>query len=100
MMRTLLLFAIRAYQAFLSPVVPAACKFHPSCSRYAAEAIERYGVRRGARLALARLWRCRPFAAGGYDPVPDLEVAQALLPVQSAHDPGQECLGHSPGAAR
>lgn len=71
MMRTFLLAAIRAYQAFLSPVVPAVCKFHPSCSRYAYEAIERYGARRGMKLALARLWRCRPFAPGGYDPVPE-----------------------------
>ena len=70
-MRALLLAAIRAYQAFLSPVVPAVCKFHPSCSRYAFEAIERYGAGRGMRLALARLWRCRPFAPGGYDPVPE-----------------------------
>ena len=66
-----LLFAIRAYQAFLSPLMPSACKFHPSCSRYAAEAVELHGVRRGAWLALRRLLRCRPFSPGGYDPVPE-----------------------------
>lgn len=76
-MRTLLLFTIRAYQGFVSPLVPAVCKFHPSCSRYAYEAIERYGARRGAWLALARLWRCRPFAPGGYDPVPDADESRA-----------------------
>jgi putative membrane protein insertion efficiency factor len=69
--RALLLAGIRFYQAFLSPLVFSACKFHPSCSRYAYEAVERHGVRRGIGLALKRLWRCRPFAAGGYDPVPD-----------------------------
>ena len=68
---TLLLAAIRAYQVFLSPLAFSACKFHPSCSRYAYEAIERHGVRRGVWLAMKRLWRCRPFAPGGYDPVPD-----------------------------
>lgn len=69
--KALLLAAIRAYQAFLSPLAFSSCKFHPSCSRYAAEAIERHGARRGAWLALKRLWRCRPFAPGGYDPVPE-----------------------------
>jgi uncharacterized protein len=66
-----LLMAIRFYQAVFAPVMPVGCKFYPSCSRYAAEAIERHGAMRGARLALARLWRCRPFTQGGFDPVPD-----------------------------
>jgi uncharacterized protein len=66
-----LLMAIRFYQAVFAPVMPVGCKFYPSCSRYAAEAIERHGAVRGARLALARLWRCRPFTQGGFDPVPD-----------------------------
>jgi hypothetical protein len=70
--RALLLAGIRLYQAFLSPVAFSACKFHPSCSRYAYEAIERHGARRGLRLALERLWRCRPFAPGGHDPVPEI----------------------------
>jgi len=67
----LLLAAIRFYQAIFAPVMPLGCKFYPSCSRYAAEAIARHGAIRGARLALARLWRCRPFTEGGVDPVPD-----------------------------
>jgi len=66
----LLLVAIRAYQAFLSPWMPSACKFYPTCSRYACEAVARWGARRGARLAIRRLLRCRPFVPGGYDPVP------------------------------
>jgi uncharacterized protein len=57
----------------LAPIMMiSACKFYPSCSHYAAEAIERHGARHGSRLAIARLWRCRPFTAGGHDPVPDL----------------------------
>ena len=67
-----LLFAVHFYRVFFSPFFGAACKFYPSCSQYAQQAIERWGARRGAWLALKRLGRCRPFAQGGYDPVPEL----------------------------
>jgi uncharacterized protein len=67
----LLLAGIRFYQAVFAPVMPVGCKFYPSCSHYAAEAIARHGAARGARLAAARLWRCRPLTKGGFDPVPD-----------------------------
>ena len=70
-MARLLIFAVRVYQGFVSPLVPSACKFYPSCSHYAAEAIARWGVRHGAWLAVKRVLRCRPFSPGGYDPVPD-----------------------------
>ena len=66
----LCLFAVRGYQYFLSPFFAGACRFHPGCSHYAQEAIERHGARRGAWLALLRLLRCQPFCAGGFDPVP------------------------------
>jgi len=68
-----LLAFLRAYQIFLSPFYGAACKFHPSCSEYAYQAVERWGARRGAWLALRRLLRCRPLSRGGYDPVPESE---------------------------
>lgn len=61
---------IRLYQLVLSPWLGGACRFEPSCSRYAAGAIERHGVRRGSWLALRRLGRCHPFDAGGFDPIP------------------------------
>ena len=67
----LLLACIRFYQAVFAPVMPLGCKFYPSCSRYAAEAIARHGAKKGIHLALARLWRCRPFTKGGVDLVPD-----------------------------
>jgi putative membrane protein insertion efficiency factor len=67
----LLLLGVRFYQAVLSPLMFSICKFYPSCSHYAAEALEKHGARRGLRLAAGRLWRCRPFTQGGYDPVPD-----------------------------
>jgi uncharacterized protein len=70
-----LLLGVRFYQLALAPImISSACKFYPSCSCYAAEAIERHGARRGLRLAMARLWHCRPFTAGGFDPVPDTET--------------------------
>ena len=65
----MLVHAIRAYQLFLSPLFPPACRFYPSCSSYAIEAITRYGAMRGGLLAARRILRCHPFSAGGYDPV-------------------------------
>ncbi len=67
----LLLVALRVYQGYVSPLLPSACKFYPSCSRYACEAIERWGARQGIWLALRRVLRCRPLARGGCDPVPE-----------------------------
>ena len=66
-----LLFAVRVYQAFFSALMPSACKFYPSCSHYAAEAVRIHGARRGSWLALRRLSRCHPFTPGGVDLVPD-----------------------------
>jgi uncharacterized protein len=71
--RQLLVAAIRAYQLLLAPYLGGACKFYPSCSAYALEAVERWGAWRGARLAARRLLRCRPFSHGGWDPVPEVE---------------------------
>jgi uncharacterized protein len=67
----LVVFLLSLYKVFLSPVLPSSCKFYPTCSAYAQEAVARHGVVRGLGLALRRLLRCRPFSAGGYDPVPD-----------------------------
>jgi putative membrane protein insertion efficiency factor len=61
---------ITLYQRYLSPLLPASCRFYPSCSQYAADAITRYGMLRGIRLALLRILRCHPFHPGGYDPIP------------------------------
>jgi len=65
-----LLFAVRVYQAFFSALMPSACKFYPSCSHYAAEAVQIHGARRGSWLALRRVLRCHPFTRGGVDLVP------------------------------
>jgi len=68
----LLLALVRIYMIFLSPFFGGACKFYPSCSNYAYEAIAQHGARRGLILAMKRLGRCRPFTKGGFDPVPDV----------------------------
>lgn len=68
--RRALIAVIRGYQRFISPGLPAACRFYPSCSSYAATAIERHGPIRGSWLAARRLSRCHPFHPGGIDPVP------------------------------
>lgn len=65
------LASIRTYQIFLGPFLGGGCRFSPSCSRYAYEAVERYGAIQGTWLAMKRLMRCRPFSPGGYDPVPE-----------------------------
>lgn len=69
-MNRILVAVVRAYQYALSPMLGQHCRFHPSCSAYAAEAIERHGASRGVWLALKRVARCHPWHAGGYDPVP------------------------------
>jgi putative membrane protein insertion efficiency factor len=69
--RTLLVAPIRLYQRAISPALPARCKYHPSCSQYAVEAVRRYGVLRGIVLAGWRLLRCNPWSHGGVDFVED-----------------------------
>lgn len=69
-MRHFAALLIRIYQWTLSPLLGPRCRFYPSCSQYALEAIERFGVMKGGWLAVARLARCHPWHAGGFDPVP------------------------------
>lgn len=76
-MRTAALLLIRIYQLLISPLLGPRCRFYPSCSHYAAEAIGRHGFWTGGRLALRRLVRCHPLNPGGVDPVPDLPEQRA-----------------------
>lgn len=70
-MKHLLLRGIRFYQRRVSPLFPASCRFRPTCSQYAVEAISRFGAGKGSLMALWRLLKCNPFHPGGYDPVPE-----------------------------
>ena len=69
-MKTLVLAALRFYKSAVSPMLPPACRYTPTCSEYAMEAVERFGVARGLFLATRRLLSCNPWSRGGYDPVP------------------------------
>lgn len=67
------LFLIKVYQLFISPLTPANCRFQPTCSHYAKEAIQKHGFLKGGKLALKRIFSCHPWGRSGYDPVPDKE---------------------------
>ena len=69
-MKSLLILAVRGYQVSLGQLLPPACRYYPSCSAYAIEAIEKHGAARGGLLSIKRILRCHPFRPGGYDPVP------------------------------
>ena len=73
MIAAILKGGIRFYQVTLSPIFGGSCRFDPSCSEYAVQAIDRHGAGKGLRLAGARLLRCQPFGSAGYDPVPEVE---------------------------
>jgi putative membrane protein insertion efficiency factor len=85
----MLLVFFRAYQIFLSPFLGGACKFYPSCSNYAYQAVERHGARRGLVLVLKRLGRCRPFTKGGVDLVPDADESPVFPRERNLLSPAQ-----------
>ena len=82
--RTVALAPIRLYRGLVSPLLPARCKYHPTCSAYAVEAITRHGVVRGGGLAVWRLLRCNPFSHGGYDPVPSRVGRSGRVPASDS----------------
>ena len=69
-MKHLLILGVRGYQVAIGPLLPPACRYYPSCSVYAIEALERHGAVKGSWLAIRRILRCHPFHPGGFDPVP------------------------------
>ena len=92
--KIVVLYLLRAYKWAISPLFPPACRYVPTCSEYAMEAVERYGALRGGFMAAARLLRCHPFAHGGYDPVvkngvgaQELKLKKILDALRSAKAP-------------
>ncbi len=80
---------IKGYQRLVSPVLPRSCKYHPSCSQYAVDALRSFGVLRGSVLSLWRIVRCNPFSDGGYDPV----ERQTLFQSRAIHTATDACAG-------
>jgi uncharacterized protein len=83
-LRRVVILPIRAYQLLLSPLVGQRCKYYPSCSEYAAQAVQRYGILRGLVLAGWRLLRCNPWSQGGFDPVEEQHVCKSRAAAPSA----------------
>jgi putative membrane protein insertion efficiency factor len=82
--RTAVVFPIRVYQKLFSPALGQRCKYYPSCSEYAAQSIERFGILRGLILAGWRLLRCNPWSYGGFDPVEEQRLFKSRTPAASA----------------
>jgi putative membrane protein insertion efficiency factor len=91
-MKQAMQFALRLYKRLISPMLPHSCRFVPTCSEYAMEAVERHGAARGSLLAAARLLRCHPFARSGYDPVPLSVDAKQVAKSDSARATRSESL--------
>ena len=87
MLRAVLLAPLRAYMRFVSPALPARCRYHPTCSAYAEQAVLRYGILRGGILAGWRLLRCNPWSRGGFDPVEAQTLFDHRPPRDSAPAP-------------
>lgn len=82
--RSVLVLPIRAYQRLISPLIGQHCKYYPSCSEYAVQAVQRFGILRGLVLAGWRLLRCNPWSDGGYDPVEEQRLFKSPTPAASS----------------
>lgn len=85
-MKYVLIALLKAYRLVISPLYGNVCRYYPSCSAYALRAVQAHGAARGSWLAARRLLRCHPWAAGGYDPVPDTPEGRAWVAEQAERD--------------
>ena len=85
MITRLLILPIRFYQRYISPMLPPACRFTPTCSQYAVEALQKYGPLKGLYLAVKRILRCHPWGGSGYDPVPESWHSPCIIGVKRYH---------------
>ncbi|MFT4217802.1 MAG: membrane protein insertion efficiency factor YidD [Micropruina sp.] len=88
-MKLILIGLLQAYRAVISPLYGSVCKYYPSCSAYALDAVRVHGAWRGGWLGLRRLAHCHPWSLGGYDPVPGTEAARAWAAEQTQNSPSQ-----------
>ena len=91
LVRAMVLAPLRAYRRFVSPALPRRCKYEPTCSAYAEQAIRELGVARGSLVALWRLARCNPFSHGGYDPVSARTIFRSARGEAGGGDPAAAC---------
>ncbi|MEA5573917.1 membrane protein insertion efficiency factor YidD [Calothrix sp. UHCC 0171] len=85
-MKQPLILLIKGYRIFISPLFPPTCRFQPTCSMYAIQAIERFGAIKGSWLAVLRILRCHPFHPGGYDPIPEVTGTKSCSCCQEKED--------------
>ncbi|MBK5283018.1 MAG: membrane protein insertion efficiency factor YidD [Nitrospiraceae bacterium] len=78
-MKTVLILCIRGYQQVISPYLPPSCRYLPTCSQYAVDALREYGALEGSWLAIKRISRCHPFHSGGFDPIPERQSSEKQL---------------------
>jgi|GEM_PF-60260 hypothetical protein len=90
-MRWLLIRLVRFYQIFISPFFPPSCRFEPTCSQYAIEAIQKHGALKGGWMALRRIGRCNPFCEGGFDPVAEGKSGSEVSAPRRCHDHPVNC---------